>query len=243
MGNDREIMGLKLLQKALAVHKGLETGCPDPDTAFRWYLKAARMGCLPAMKHLGLACLEKQDYENAYYWFLEAALGGEKDSLYYIGDLYYKGIYVRRDPEKAYAFFRRAYKKGVNESCYYMGLEAETGEPGELAPDMEKAVSIYRKGTAEGSAASALRLGRCFMAGTGVPQDREQGREYILLSYRWGSPEACGELGRIYETGDGTEPDMQKAGQYYTEGVRRGNSGCKAALQRLKEKGEYQDGR
>ena len=106
---DRNEMGLKLVQRGLALHKGLETGSPDPDAAIPWYAKAARLGSLPAMNSLGEIYLEKKDYGNAYYWFLEAAMGGEANSLYHLGDLCCKGIYVHQDPEKAYRYFERAY--------------------------------------------------------------------------------------------------------------------------------------
>ena len=240
--DDRNTYGLKLLQKGLVLHKGLATGRPDPDAAVEWYLRAARIGFLPAMRYLGLVYEEKRDYESAYFWFLEAAMGGEENSLYHVGDYYYRGLYVREDPEKAYRYICRAYQNGVDQACWYMGLYAEKGLAGQK-PNPEEAVRFYRKGMRAGVPACAVALGRCLRRGSGTAQNREMGMEYTVLACRWGDTEAWEDLGRIYETGDGAGPDPQKAAAYYTEGAARGSESCRVALERLKKKEAGQDGR
>ena len=240
--DDRKDMGLKLVQKGLVLHKGLVTGRPDPDAAAEWYLRAARIGCLSAMRYLGLVYEEKRDYESAYFWFLEAAMGGEENSLYHVGDYYYRGLCVRKDPEKAYRYIYQAYQNGVDLACYYMGLYAEKGLAGQ-EPDPEKAVRFYRKGVRAGIAACAAALGRCLRRGSGVTQNREMGMDCIVLACRWGDTEAWEELGRIYETGNGADPDPQRAAAYYTEGAERGSESCRNALERLKKKEAGLDGR
>ena len=241
-GDDRRIMGLKLVRKGLVLHRGLASGFPDPDAAAAWYLRAARIGCLSAMRYLGLVYEEKRDYDSAYYWFLEAAMGGEADSLYHIGDYYYRGLCVREDPEKAYRYILQAYENGVDQACYYMGLYAEKGLAGQ-EPDPKKAVMFYRKGARAGVAACAAALGSCLRRGSGAAQNRELGMDYTVLACRWGNTEAWEDLGRIYETGEGAGPDLRKAAAYYAEGAERGSERCRAALERLKEKEAGQDDR
>ena len=183
-GEHMEGLGLKLAHKALGFWKGLETGTPDPDEAIVWYERAVKFGSLLAMNSLGAVYLERKDYENAYHWFLEAAMKGEADSLYHLGEMYYNGDYVHQDTDKAFSFFERAYRGGVKNACFYMGCYAEYGLSGKQ--DMEKALAYYREGVQWGCAGCAAGLGRCCSLGKGVPRDEEKGREYMRLARWWG---------------------------------------------------------
>ena len=69
----------------------------------------------------------KLDGEAAYRWFLEAALGGDAEGIFRLGEMYFTGDYVRRDKEKAFRYFNMAHRKGVKETDYYLGLYAEKG--------------------------------------------------------------------------------------------------------------------
>ena len=101
---EKRELGEKLGLRGQAFLEGTETGESDPDSAILWYERAMKLGYIDAMNNLGAAYLAKGDYEQAYHWFLEAALGGEKNCLYNIGNLYYRGQYVDQDKEKAYIF-------------------------------------------------------------------------------------------------------------------------------------------
>ena len=186
---DREEMGQKLAQKGLVFQYGLEDGSPDPELAVQWFERAVKLGYIPAMDSLGMICRLREDDETAYQWFLEAALGGEADSLYHLGEMYFSGNYLNRDYEKAYRFFADAYRKGVKDAAFYMGWFAEKGLLAER--DMDKAVAYYREGVSLGCAKCAAGLGRCCRNGTGVPADAVKGQEYSRLAHRWGYREAC----------------------------------------------------
>lgn len=228
---EKQELGSKLALKARSFLKGTDTGVPDPDAAILWYERAMKLGYIDAMNNLGAAYLAKGDYEQAYHWFLEAALGGEKNCLYNIGNLYYRGQYVDQDKEKAYRFFREAYQGGVEEACFYMGYYAEYGLLEEQNP--EKAAQYYSEGVSHGCGSSALNLGRLYSMGRGVPMDLEKGHQYTLLAYEKGISEACNNLAVDYENGCGAEQDMEKAIAVYREGAVKGVQSCIKALERL----------
>ncbi len=186
-GEERKRTGRQLAQKGLVVHRGLETGVPDPDEAVRWYERSVKMGYVPAMNSLGVVHLERKAYEAAYFWFQEAALAGDAESLYRLGTLYFRGEYVRQDLEKACGYFAEAYGKGVREACFYLGYYAEHGLL--AAPDCGQAAAYYREGVSSGCAACAAALGRCFRLGRGVPRDEEKSCAYERLARRWGGGE------------------------------------------------------
>ena len=232
---EKQELGSKLALKARSFLKGTDTGVPDPDAAILWYEKAMKLGYVDALNELGAAYLVKEDYEQAYYWFLEAALGGDKNCLYNMGNLYYKGQYVDQDKEKAYRYFREAYQCGVWDACFYMGYYAECGLFEDQ--DYEKAAKYYSEGVSHGCGPSALNLGRLYSTGQGVPVDLEKGHQYALMAYEDDVPEACQNLAVDYENGYGTEQDLAKAIALYREGAEKGDETCRKALERLNAEG------
>ena len=136
---------------------GFYIGTPDLSLAIKCYEKAVTMGDTKAMIALAKLYARNDDPENAYRWYLEAALTvDDAEAIAKIGEMYFEGEYVRADLERAYRYFRVAYEKGEPKAMYYLGLYAEQGILG--APDLDKARKLYLEGTAKYEKACMERL-------------------------------------------------------------------------------------
>ena len=57
-----------------------------------------------------------KDSRRAYHWYSKAAEQGDGQSLFEIGKMYYKGIYIQRDFEKATTYLKAAKESGIKEA-------------------------------------------------------------------------------------------------------------------------------
>lgn len=118
------------------------------DLAVKCYEKAVALGHVKAMNALAKLYERNDDPENAYRWYLEAALAEEDaEAITEIGEMYLEGDFLRSDTARAYQCFQVAYEKGEAKAMYYLGYFAEEGLL--EAPDLKKAHKYYREGSAK----------------------------------------------------------------------------------------------
>ena len=233
---EREETAQILFIKARHIHTGWDTGKPDTAGAISWYEKAIKLGHVKAMMHLGNIYSQRKEYENAYYWFLEAALAGSGEGICSLGIMYHLGRLVDRDFKKAYGYFTLAYKQGVPEACYYLGNYASLGYFG--VHDTVVAARYYQEGMEKGCIACATSLAIIYGHGApGLPANPKKEFELNQFAADRDDGTACHNLGLCYEFGRGVKPDMKKALLYYRKGATLGSPCCIKKLERLKEKG------
>jgi len=131
-----------------AYESGLYFREVDLQMAIKCYEEAVAMGHIKAMNALAKLYERNGDPENAYRWYLEAALAEEDaEAITEIGEMYFKGEYLRPDIGRAYQCFQIAHEKGEAKAMYYLGLYAEEGLL--EAPDPDKAKKYYMEGSAK----------------------------------------------------------------------------------------------
>jgi len=118
-------------------------GCEqDFSKAMMYYEMAAQLGSRKAQENLGYCYYYGRDvdvdYEKAFNYFSLGAFTGSLISLYKIGDMYMNGYYVKKNPVEAFRIYDTCIKLMTDESA------AEAAGP------------VY------------LRLGNCFLNGTGI---------------------------------------------------------------------------
>lgn len=92
----------------------------------------AESGDVNVQYELGMYYLQaeddKKDYEKAFYWFQQAAKGGQKEAITWLGLCYYAGYGVTEDSKKAVEYFSTARKAGSSNGaaclawCYMRGF-------------------------------------------------------------------------------------------------------------------------
>ena len=201
-------------------------GCEkDEGKAIRYFEQSAALGCSTAMVNLGYICEEHEDYEQAYYWYLEAAYDDNKIGLFNLANMYHWGRYVKQDYAKTYRYCKLLYDSGYKKStCFYLGLYAENGYVDE--PDFNKAVHYYLEGIDTGDGFCATNLGKMYSDGTGVGQDYEKGNELYYKALELGDTLAYACIGYSYEMGYGVNQDLKKAREYYKKGAELGEEHC-----------------
>lgn len=115
------------------------------EEAFRCYSLAAEGGSTIAQENLGYCYYygrtSPADYAKAFYYYSLGAFCGRITSLYKIGDMYLNGYYVNKNAKEAFNIYNHC-------------LELMNDESTE-----KSAGPVY------------LRIGKCFLKGTGVNPD------------------------------------------------------------------------
>lgn len=68
-----------------------------------------------------------KDIEQAVYWCRKAAEHGHIDAQYNLGQIYYKGKYVRKNYDEAAKWYRKAAEQGHANAQYYLSLCYQKG--------------------------------------------------------------------------------------------------------------------
>ena len=82
------------------------------DEAKRYYEQSAELGSSQAACNLGYIYAYgrtgERDDEQAFYWFNLAAVDGNANACYKVGDAYYYGDFVASNPALAFRYYKKA---------------------------------------------------------------------------------------------------------------------------------------
>lgn len=84
----------------------------SPETAGKWYHKAANAGHCKAQFECGIRNYLIQDYAQAAKWFRMAAEQGDPEAQHYLGSIYEAGEDVGEDFEEAEKWYSKAAEQG-----------------------------------------------------------------------------------------------------------------------------------
>lgn len=212
--------------------------------ALRWFKKAAAKGNSVAMACIGDIYYGRKDGKNAYFWYLEAALGGNVAGMFNLAYFYHTGFYVKQDHAKALGYFHDLYLCGVEdpeffagydwlftECCFNLGVCYEYGYGCDVS--YEDAEFFYYEGYCNSDGFCATNLGRLYALGLGREKDFEKAFYYYCKGAELGDPTGYLDVGYCYEAGQGVEKDIAMAKDYYSEGAERGSEKAAELLANL----------
>lgn len=136
-----------------------------------WYKNAARRGNLKAHRELAehYTIVDENEYE-AHKWYLWAARKGDRCSQRELGDVYRFGLLGQtKNQHKAAQWYRLAADAGDVDAQYKLGKMHEEGI-GVLQDDRE-AILLYRAASQKLHLRAMQRLGEIYMEGRGVDDD------------------------------------------------------------------------
>ena len=126
------------------------------EKAVKLYKQAAERGSQVAQENLGYCYYYGRDmdvdYEKAFQYFALGAFNGYPVSLYKIGDMYRKGLYVAKNPFEAFLLYNRALREATDEDSKRI------------------------------SGPVHLRLGEMCLAGEGIDKDPQQALLHFNLA-------------------------------------------------------------
>lgn len=134
----------------------------EPETALRYYVRAAELGNHSAQNNVGYMYETgegvKADMSLAVHMYRLAADGGNRAAQHNLGYLFYVGKGVLQDYGKAYQWFLKAAGQGSPGAQNNLGVMFEYGQG--VPEDLEQALWWYQKGAENGNEDAASNFER-----------------------------------------------------------------------------------
>lgn len=195
-------------------------------------LEKATAGDVISQYELGVLCINgwgvEQDIEGGSMWLKRAADAGFFMAMDDLGVLYKERALGKGKEKDAWSYFLRAAGLGYRGGefhlgeCYYEGIGVE--------PDLEKAVTCYKRALAHGSMEAADALGTMAVLGEGIPVDEKAAFTYFRTAVKGGYIASLYKLGDCYYYGRGTAQDFGRARDLFEKAW---DNGDKAAAVRM----------
>lgn len=219
--------------------------------AWRWLLRAALKGNVPAMVRLGNLCVEqiaedtsggRRNVPAAVTWYVRAAAAPRPsaDAMYNLAKLYYEGVgdaaagVLAQDARLARFWLERAAGAGDGAAALWLAHAARCGD-GDLAfsdsdgPAAAAWLERALEARAEGAAFYAAQLYRAGDAALGVAPERAAFWRHLEAGLAEEDADCLQLAGDAYYHGsDGAARDVRRAVELYARSAERG--GADAAM-------------
>ncbi len=154
-------------------------------------------------------------HEEAYRYFLEAAMKDEDtDAYFWLGRMYLYGWHVRKDYEKAFKYFKDGYD--VDGPNYFLADIME--ERKEIAKDKrgrELFIDLLEYMLECGEKNTLISIGLEYGSGDIYPLNYEKQRACYQKAIDCGINMGYECMGEVYFKGEGVEQDYKKAYEYF----------------------------
>lgn len=171
----------------------------------------------------------KQDYFQAFDWFLKSAEQGNRFAQFSLANLYYYGNGVEKDLSQAFLWYQKSASQGQPYASYAVAQMYSKGEY--VTKDDDSAQQHYMQAISgflnlelkeQVDENLFYKIGMMYKNGLGTDMDISKAIEYFKRSAdnKWSSY----QLGKLFLFGaDGLEKDKEKAVQWLTKSSSYGN--------------------
>jgi TPR repeat protein len=173
----------------------------------------AKLGDAEAQANLGIMLQSRGEYQQAAYWYKQAANAGVANAQYNMGTLYFNGQGVPQDYARAHEWFMRAARRGNKNAEFQLGMTYFTGQGVNKDPQQE--IYWYDKAARQGLPAAAYNLGVIYNNGDEVAADYVRAYAWMLLAQK-GGLDAGSALSAIAAN---LSPDQIKQAQQLSRGL------------------------
>lgn len=153
----------------------------------------------------------------------EQLLLAQDEALAAIGEVYYRGIGIKRDFHQAFRFYRKAADLGNASALRRLANCYETGRGTDR--DLEAALVCYEDASERGDALATLKLGDFYRNGFSslVTKDIYKATDYYLAALQqakknmdvWGAPDVYLRVADCLLNGIGIKKDIETAYDFY----------------------------
>lgn len=198
----------------------------DDEEALAELKQACEDGYFLAAHEIGRRCYfsenVNEDNETARKYFELSAAQGYGKSMFYLGEIYWKGFGVPVDKEKAVEFFKKAYDKHAYKK-EYLGIIGNFYDDKE---NYSEALKWYERAAEKGETTCLFITGYFYHNGRGASKNYAKAVEYFKRAVEIGySTDGNVEdhLGDIYwEGGNGVTADRSQAVEWYKKAYDKG---------------------
>ena len=157
--------------------------------ALPFYDKIAQQGNAEAQYKLALIYhLSKKNYKKIPDLMKRSAQQGNAQAQAFLGEMYYKGLYVNQDYNTAAFWLKKAVKQGELKAQFYLGVMYLFGYG--VNQDYKKEADLMKRPALKGNADAQLFLGVMYFEGKGVAQDHGRGNRWIKKAALQGNHKA-----------------------------------------------------
>jgi TPR repeat protein len=196
---------------------------PTTDEVER-ILNLAKQGNADAQNRLGLIYYNGEgvakNYEEAAYWFRQAAEKGHASAQVDLGNMYCDGLGVTQDYVQAVSCFKKAAEQGFPMAQNDLGTMYRDGLG--VAQNYEEALKWLRKAAELGEPLAQYNLGSMYENGDGVAKDYEEAIKWYRKAAEQGLPIAQNNLGAMYYNGTGIAHDYVQAVSWFKKAAEQG---------------------
>ena len=171
----------------------------DAETAFKYFLEAAKAGDLIAMVNAAdsYRCGDgvKENPRKAVEWFKKAVEQNDPMAMLRLGDMYYYGEGTRKNRRKALDLYTRGATLGSGGCMNMLGLMYSSGEI--FRKNDEKAFQWFLKSAMTSHSEGMYNAAFCYLIGLGVEQNISEGLDFMMQSAILGCADAMYYLSGI----------------------------------------------
>lgn len=193
----------------------------NKDLAQKIFLSLAEMGYDMAQDSLGDILTMQDAHDQAFNWYMKAAVQGLDVAQWNVGHCYKLAIGTEEDATQAFQWYMKAAEQGYDlaqtevGACFRYGYGVDENKP--------QAFEWYMKAAQQGDSAGQYTIGLFYEDGFGVLQDFSQAFQYQKLAADQGHADALCKVAQSYQSGLGVEYDEKKAFEYYQRAVEAGS--------------------
>ena len=188
---------------------------------------------------MGMKCYDQKNYDQAVYYFQQAADQGHVPAWCSLGVCYYYGRGVNKDETQAIYWYRKAAEQGRAVAQCQLGKFYASGEG--VEKDDVQAVYWYKKAAEQDYAEAQHQLGLCYARGEGVQKDAVQAVYWYKKAAEQGHKYAQCALGVCYADGIGVNKDSTQALYWFKQSAEQGFVNAQTSLGTLyKNKGDIE---
>ena len=137
------------------------------------------------------------------------AKGGDKESQWFLADLFRQGLCVRQSDEATVHWLWAAAKQGHVPSKFELGLSYVEGKG--VKRDSQRAAKLFEEASSGGNEASTVQLAKLYSIGDGVPRSKIKAISLLKNAISQGYEEAAIQLGLIYINESAKNSDIEEA--------------------------------
>ena len=155
----------------------------------------------------------RENFQEAFKLFKEAAFLGNEDAQYKLGMMCRKGEGVGKNDTEAFQWFKKAADQGYAEAQYELAVIYYNGEV--IGRNYDKAFKWIEKSATQGYSKSKLVLGVMYYNGHGVSKNYSKALNYLTPFAEQGDKKAITVIDSIFSFGGyGVKKDLKKVGKY-----------------------------
>lgn len=170
-------------------------------------------------------------HRRALDYYRKAALTGDADAQFRLGNLYYDGYgsSVNHSRPKALSWWESAAKQG------HHGAQFKVGDYYERHNDVQTALGWYQQAVDQHDPDAQARLGYMYLTGQGVSENSKLGLDYLHHAAEQGNAEGCYLLGVAYISGRTGSRDLGKAEHWFLKAAEQNHPDAPYELGRVYE--------